>query len=305
MNKFKKFFIAISLIFCLVFPSVIWGAGSLSNYGENAWMGHLFGSAYTPAATIYLALATANPGEAATGASMSEVANSGSYARKAIAFAAASSRKVVQTGIVSFTAATGSWGTVTNWAIVDSITYGEGNVLAYGAFSTSFSPVSGNTVSVASGQVQVEISASSGAGFTTYLVHKMLDLMFRNQAYSQPTTCIALMDTTGADADTTLTGAGKEVAGTDYARVLVNKAGGSTPKWAAVSGGATDNADAITFATVGAGGWGQIVAAAIVDSCTLDAGNELAYDNSNVVDQTPNAGDTVSFAVGAFDVSIE
>jgi hypothetical protein len=236
---------------------------------------------------------------------MSEVANSGSYARTAITFGAASSRAVAQSAIVTFPQATGSWGTVTHYAITDSGTHGAGNVLAYGAFSSSFAPVTGNTPSVASGQVTVTISASSGEGFTTALVHNMLNLMFRNTAYSQPATYIALLDTTGADTDTTLTTAGKEVAGTAYARVLVNKAGGASPAWNAVSGGATDNANAVTFPTVGAGGWSTVVGLAIVDGGTLDAGNVLAYDNDQVVDQTPVAGDTVSFAVGALDVNIQ
>jgi len=52
--------------------------GSLSNFGENALLNHLTrNSAYTPVATLYLALATANPNETATGASMNEVPNSG------------------------------------------------------------------------------------------------------------------------------------------------------------------------------------------------------------------------------------
>lgn len=301
--KFRKLFAVAILVISLAAPGA-W-AGSLSNYGENQWMGHLFGTAHTPAATVYLALATGDPGEAATGASMSEVADSGSYARTAITFAAASSRAVAQNAIVTFPQASGSWGTVTHYAITDSGTHGAGNVLAYGAFTSSFAPVSGNTPSVASGQVTVTISASSGEGFTTYLVHKMLDLMFRNTAYTQPATYIALLDSAGADTDTTLTTAGKEVAGTDYARVLVNKVGGASPAWDTVSGGATQNANAITFATVGSGGWSQVVGMAIVDGGTLDAGNVLAYDNDQIVDQTPAAGDTVSFATGALDVSIQ
>jgi hypothetical protein len=276
----------------------------LTNFGENAWMGHLFASAHTPAATIYVALATANPDEAATGAAMNECANSGNYARVAITFAAAGSRKVVQTGAVTFNQASGAWGVVTHWALVDSGTYGAGNALAYGAFTSSFSPVAGNTPNIATGQVQVEISASSGEGFTDYLVHKMLNLMFRNTAYSQPTTCVALLDQTGADGDTTLTTAGKEANWTGYARITVNKAGGASPKWESISSGATQNEDEISFGTVGASPT-IIVGMAIVDGCTLDAGNVLAYDNDQVVDQTPNVGDTVKFAAGALDVSIQ
>lgn len=278
--------------------------GSLSDFAENALLNHLFGSAHTPAAAVYLALCTADPTDAGTGASMNEAANSNNYARKAITFAAAASRKVVQSGAVTFNQASGAWGTITHWAIVDSGTYGAGNMLAHGAFSASFSPVSGNTPSVADGQVQVEFSASSGEGFTSYAVHKLLDLMFRNTAYSQPATYIALLDQAGADGDTTLTTAGKEVAGTGYARVLVNKAGGASPAWNAVSGGAADNQHDITFPTVGAGGWSQVVGMAIVDGGTLNAGNVLAYDNDQVVDQTPAAGDTVKFVAGALDVSL-
>jgi hypothetical protein len=299
----KLLIIILTLCSLLYAPCIL--AGSLTNYAENAWMNHLFGTAHTPAAAIYVALATADPTDAATGASMSECADSGNYARKAITFDAAASRKVVQEATVTFNQASGAWGTITHWALVDSVTHGAGNVLAYGAFTSSFSPVSGNTPSIADEQIQVEISASSGEGFTSYLVHKMLNLMFRNTAYSQPTTCVALLDTTGADTDTTLTGAGKEVAGTDYARVLLNKAGGSNPTWETIANGATQNEEAVTFATVGAGGWGQIVGMAIADNCTLDAGNVLAYDNDQIVDQTPNAGDTVTFPIGALDVSIQ
>jgi len=86
--------------------------------------------------------------------------------------------------------------------------------------------------------------------------------------------------------------------------VLANKAGGSTPRWETISGGATQNENAITFSTVGASP-SIIVGMAIVDGGTLDAGNVLAYDNDQVVDQTPNVGDTVTFAIGALDVSIQ
>ena len=301
MERLKKIILIITLLTALAMPA--W-AGSLTNYGENAWMNHLFGTAYSPVATIYIALATANPDEAATGAAMNECANANNYTRKAITFAAAASRKVVQTGIVTFNQATGAWGTVTHWALVDTGTYGAGNVLAYGAFTSSFSPVSGNTPSIADGQVQVEISASSGEGFTTQLVHWMLNLIFRNTAYSQPATYVALLDQVGTDADTTLTTAGQEATWTGYARVLVNKAGGSTPRWETISGGATQNENAVTFSTVGASP-SIIVGMAIVDGGTLNAGNVLAYDNDQVVDQTPNVGDTVTFAIGALDVSIQ
>jgi hypothetical protein len=274
--------------------------GSLSDYAENAWLGHLCASSYSPAATVYLALATADPTDAGTGASMNEVANSGNYARTALSFGAAASRAITQNAACTFPQASGAWGTITHWAITDTNTYGAGNVLAHGAFASSFAPVSGNTPNVPSGEISISINASSGEGFTTQFCNWMLDLMFRNQAYSQPASYIALLTAVGSDADTTLTS--DEVTGTSYARVLLNKAGGTSPSWEAVSGGACQNEEAVTFPTVGAGGWDEVVGMAIVDAATV--GNVLAFDNDQVVDQTPGEGDTVTFAIGDLDVSL-
>ena len=125
--------------------------GSLTNFGESALVKHIITeAAYSPATTLYLALCTADPTDAATGASMNEVANAEAYARVAIAFSAAATRRITQTGAVTFATATGvGWGTASHWAIVDSITYGAGNVLAAGAFATPKAIVSGNTPSVA------------------------------------------------------------------------------------------------------------------------------------------------------------
>ena len=131
--------------------------GSLSDYGEAALLNHVFNSAYTSVATLYVALATATLTDAATGASMSEVANTNAYARTAITFGAAASRQVQQSGAVTFPTASGAWGTITSWAIVDSATYGAGNVLAYGDFTASFAPVAGNTPTIPSGEIRVQM----------------------------------------------------------------------------------------------------------------------------------------------------
>lgn len=263
--------------------------GSLSNYAETAWVSHICATAYSPVATVYLALATGDPGEAATGASMNECANSGTYARKAITFAAAATRSVVQNATVTYDQATGSWGTVSHWAIVDSPTHGAGNVLAYGAFAIAKSVVAGNTPSVASGQISV---SEVGGFWADYLVHKLLDLMFRNTAYSQPATYAALYTTTCSDS-----ASGTEVSGGSYAQVLVNKAGGASPKWEAVANGATQNADAITFTTA-TGSWGTVVSSGLEDA----GGNLLVYDNATA-DQAVASGDSVTYIAGAWDIS--
>ena len=265
--------------------------GSISDYLENAWINHLVGTAYTQPATVYLALATADPGDAATGASCNECANANNYARVACTFGTAASRAIANSGTVTFPTASGSWGTASHFVITDSATYGAGNVLAHGALTTPKAIVNGNTPSVAAGQISVSVTAGA---WGTAFANLMLDKTFRNQTYAQPTTKVALYTTVCSDA-----ALGTEVSGGSYAQVTVNKVGGASPKWAAVSGGASSNADAVTF-TAASASWGTVVATAIVDG----AGALLVYDNGTA-DQAVASGDTVSFGVGDIDISIQ
>lgn len=269
--------------------------GSLADYAENKMVDHLLGTAYTPAATIYLALCTADPTDAATGASMNEVANSGGYARTAITFGAASSRRVTQSAEVDFGTSSGSWGTVTHWAIVDNGTYGAGNVLAHGAFGASKSVPSGRPVSVASGQIYVEISAGE---VSDYAANGFLDRMFRNQAFTVSATHVGLA--TATISDTTTGSTVTEVSGGSYAREQVNVAGGASPAWSAASGGAASNANDIDFGTTTAS-WGTVTSVFIADAAS--GGNILLYDNG-MTDEAIGSGDTVLFAAGDLDVSM-
>lgn len=280
--------------------------GSLSDFAENELLDHIFNAAYSAAATVYLCLCTADPTDSGTGASMNEHADSDGYSRKAISFSAASSRKVVQNGAVIFDQATGTWSAITHWAICDSGTHGAGNMLAHGAFTASFQPVSGNTPSIADQEVEVEIQATSGgAGFTDYCVHKLLDLMFRNTAWSTPAgnTFIAIYTATLADTDEDTTDKAEEDA-TEYGRTEVNPNGGASPTWDVSSGGAIANTHEITLESeVGTDDWDTDVAVAIVTAAS-GAGKILCYDNDNIVDQRPRTGDSVKFAVGDFDISL-
>lgn len=266
--------------------------GSITNYLELELLDHVFNAAYTPAATIYLALCTADPTDAATGASMNEVANSGSYARTAITFGAAASRRVTQNATVTFSAATGAWGTATHWAIVDSATYGAGNALAYGALADAKVIISGNTPSVASAEVYVEFLAGE---ISTYLSNALLDRAFRNQAFTKPDTYVALV--TAVSSDTAL---GTEVSGGSYARVQVNINGGASPTWDVAASGVVDNTHTITFPTATAS-WGTVVGTAVLDASS--SGNLLFYDNA-MTDQAVGTDDVVQFAAGDFDIEM-
>lgn len=275
--------------------------GSITDYLEGELLDHVLNNSAAPqTATVYLALATADPTDAATGASMNEVADSGSYARKAITFGTAgtpTARRIIQSATVTFDQATGSWGTITHWAIVDSATHGAGNVLAHGALASSKSVVSGNTPSVASGEVYVEFSAGE---ISDYLAEALLDYIFRNQAFTPPATYVALTTATIADTDTgaTIT----EPAGGAYARKLVSPNGGSSPTWDLAASSVVDNTHDIDMTASGAS-WGTIVAVAIVDNATAGAGNLLLYDNG-LTDQAVGDGDTAHFAAGDLDIQM-
>jgi hypothetical protein len=267
--------------------------GSLSDYAESVLLKHLcLQTAYSPAATLYLALCTADPTDGATGASMSEVANSGNYSRTAITFGAAASRRSTQNALVTFPLANGSWGTVSYWAIVDSGTYGAGNVLASGAFTVAKSIVSGNTPSVASSEVYVEITASTG--LSTYAANGFLDRMFRNQAFTVSNNYVALVTSTPTDA-----AGGTEVAGGSYARAQINAFGGASPAWTTnVANTATTNGAAVTFPSATAS-WGTITYMQIMDA--VSTGNVLWY--GAITSQLVGIGDTVTFLTNQISVN--
>lgn len=270
--------------------------GSITDFLENELLDHVFNAAYTPATTVYLALATADPTDTATGASFNEVADANAYARQAITFGAAASRRVTQSGAVNFPQAIGSWGTVSHWAIVTSATHGAGDVLAHGAFATSKPIVNGNTPSVASGEIYVEYSAGE---ISDFLANELLDHAFRNASYTSPATYVALTTATVADNNTgsTIT----EPSGNGYARVQVNVNGGASPTWDLAASGLVDNTHDVDLGPASGGNWGTVVAVAILDAVT--AGNLLFYDNA-MTDQAVNDGDTARFPIGDLDIQM-
>ncbi len=113
--------------------------GALTNYLEDAIVGHLFrGAAFTAPTTLYIALFTAAPGEAGGGTEVT----GGSYARVSVANAslqwaatAAGNGTTSNVNAITFPAPTANWGSVTHWAIMDAASVG--NMLAYAALTTA------------------------------------------------------------------------------------------------------------------------------------------------------------------------
>ena len=133
-----------------------------SNYLENKVLDHVLRvTSYSQPAGLWLALFNNTSGSAAAnleaGTLTDETSTSGTaYARKAVTFAAASSGSSATSATVTFDAATANWGTITHVAVMDAET--SGNVLFYGAVTTSKTIETGDTFQVSSGNLTVALA---------------------------------------------------------------------------------------------------------------------------------------------------
>lgn len=123
---------------------------AMSDYLENAFLSHFCSvSSTTMPAAVYLGLSTASMNDDDSG---TELSGSG-YARQAITFAAAASASISSNAAAEFPAATGSWGSVSHWAIYDAAT--AGNQLFHGSFATAKTIATGDILKVASGDLTI------------------------------------------------------------------------------------------------------------------------------------------------------
>jgi hypothetical protein len=140
--------------------------------------------------------------------------------------------------------------------------------------------------------------------FSNFLENKLIDHVFRNTAYTMPTTIyVGLYTAAPSDA-----GGGTEVTGGSYARVQV---GPSTTAWNATQGGTagassgtggqTANAADITFPAPTAN-WGVVTHFGIFDAATT--GN-LLFWAALAASKTINGGDAApKFLTGALTVTL-
>ena len=138
-----------------------------SDYLENKLLDHVLkfgngsltvgsGAGYAPPATVYVALFTASTG-LETNSPSAEISTSGkAYGRTAITFATASSGSSASNATVTFSAATANWGTISHVAIMDAST--SGNVLFYGAVTTSKTIETGDTFQISSGNLTISLA---------------------------------------------------------------------------------------------------------------------------------------------------
>jgi hypothetical protein len=123
---------------------------AMSDYLENEILDHILGTgAYTMPSTVYVGLSTGSFNDDNSG---TELTGNG-YARESIAFAAASSGTASNSGAVEFSAATGSWGTVSHFGLFDAST--SGNLLIHGALTASKVIETGDILKIAVGDMDI------------------------------------------------------------------------------------------------------------------------------------------------------
>lgn len=162
----------------------------LSDYLENALLDHLLkNTAYTKPA-LYFGLFTADPGE--SGVTGELTIGSLGYARKQVTndntnfppcAITGAAIKTNATAIV-FGPASGSWGTVTHWALYDAST--AGNMLCHGALAESRTVVSGDSPKFSAGTLSITATNTGGGGLTALAQRKLLDHVFGGPSYTPP-----------------------------------------------------------------------------------------------------------------------
>lgn len=128
---------------------------------------------------------------------------------------------------------------------------------------------------------------------SNYLENAMLDHVLGGGNYTRPATlyCALFLQSSAVGE----AGGGTEVSGTGYAREAITNDATNFP---AASGGAKSNGVVVDFGTVGAGGWGQVGSFGLFDA---SSGGNLLYYGSLGTPKTLDAGDEVTFPIGALD----
>jgi hypothetical protein len=125
-------------------------AGNLSDYLENKVLDHILGTtSYTKPTTVYVALYTAAPNDAGGGTQVT----GGSYARQTAAFDAAVSGATQNSANLDFVNMPAC--TVVAVGIFDALT--AGNLLVWGTLATNKSLDAGDTLRIATGDLDISL----------------------------------------------------------------------------------------------------------------------------------------------------
>lgn len=257
-----------------------------TDYAENKMIDYIRGQGITLPASWYLALGTAADDTAFT-----EVAGTG-YARTAILRSLANfsgtqgaGTVVVSTGtshetrnniaVTTPVAGAGGWTAATKMGIFDAAS--GGNCWFYGDLGTTITVTSGNSHTFAINTLVFTLGLTGG--LTDYAANKLIDMLWRAQAFTWPATTYVRLVTT---APTNAAGGIEVGSGNAYARValasslaaLSGTQGAGTTVASTGTSGRTSNNAAVTFPTPTAA-WGTVTHAETLDSATIGLGNRL------------------------------
>lgn len=135
--------------------------GGFSDVTENKILDHITGKVPFAKPTAYVGFCTADPGEEATGANCNEVPNTNGYGRIATApgdWNSASSGSVDNANVFATPEATGPWGTITHYVLVDSPAHGAGNILIYDKLDDPKVVDEGDNIEFAAGELSLVLS---------------------------------------------------------------------------------------------------------------------------------------------------
>lgn len=131
-----------------------------SNYLENALLDHVLrNTSFTQPSNLYVGLFLNTSGQAAANleaGTLTDEVSGGNYARQTASFSGASGGSATTGSTITFPAATADWGTITHVAVLDSET--AGNVLFWGAVTTSKTIETGDTFQITSGNLTISLA---------------------------------------------------------------------------------------------------------------------------------------------------
>jgi len=251
----------------------------------NQILDHILGNAILAQPTgLWIALSTADP--LSDGSGLSEPVGNAYVRVQCNNWDAAVNRETKNSIVIDFPEATGNWGEITHFAIMDAET--GGNFVFGGALNNSKSIDVGVDSKFAVGDFAISISSG---GMSDYLANAILDHVFMNSVFTAPTNLYVFFATAAiSDSDT---GADITEPANTYARQNVNA-------WDAAANKASQNTSYFSFPEATAS-WGSLVATGIADALT--GGNILFYGATATAHNIANK-DTAEFNAGDFDITL-
>ena len=285
----------------------------LSDYAENKLVDMIRGQAWSLPASLFFGLASAS-----ADASITELTGTG-YTRVGVtrglsgwagtqgagttAISTGTSHASSNNALINWGTSGSAWGTANFVSVHDAAT--GGNLVCYLPLAAAIVIGSAVPVSVAAGALTFTLGLSGGC--SDYLSNKLIDFIFRGQAFSFPTPMYESLFT----AAPSNAGGGTEVGGgANYGRIAVT---GGLVQWAGTqvagstaastgTGGTTSNNALITFGTP-SGSWGTVGWMAEFDAAS--GGNLLFWapltsaktiNLGGSAPTFPAAGRTITFA---------